>query len=164
MINRQKLKPCPFCGSGIRIFVCDDEGNLHTNDYEKDPWSGLGYKLYHDITDDPTEKCPIAQHEGEGEMGIWIYNTREEAIEAWNRRTSQPTVDVSDTNVGKWIPCSERLPKIGQQCLITIQVKDVCLMEKSVYWKECWWVKGERIRVEEVTAWMPLPKPYKGVE
>ncbi len=42
--------------------------------------------LYHDITDDPTEKCPIAGHEGEGVMGIHIYDTREEAAEAWNRR------------------------------------------------------------------------------
>lgn len=81
-----ELKKCPFCGGGIRIFVCDDEGNLHTNDYEKDPWSGLGYQLYHDVDDDPTGECPIAKHRGEGELGIFIYDTREEAIEAWNRR------------------------------------------------------------------------------
>ena len=81
-----ELKPCPFCGAKIRIVVCDDEGNLHCDEYEENPWSGLGYRLYHDIADDPTEKCPIAGHEAEGEMGIWIYDTREKAIEAWNRR------------------------------------------------------------------------------
>lgn len=80
------LLPCPFCGSEIRIVVCDDEGNIHEDDYENDPWSGLGYRLYHDIADFKDVNCPIAGHEGSGEMGIWIYNTREDAIEAWNRR------------------------------------------------------------------------------
>lgn len=81
-----ELKPCPFCGAKIRIMVCDRWGNLCDLEYENDPWSGLGYMLYHEITDDPTGKCPIAGHEGEGEMGVWFYDTREEAIEAWNRR------------------------------------------------------------------------------
>lgn len=80
------LRPCPFCGNKIRIVVCDDEGNIHDAEYEHDAWSGLGYMLYHDITDDPKEKCPIAKHEYEGVMGIFIYDTRGEAIEAWNRR------------------------------------------------------------------------------
>ena len=82
----KELLPCPFCGSEIRIVVCDDEGNTHDDDYENDPWSGLGYQLYHDITDDKRKLCPIAGHEHEGVLGIWIYDTREEAIEAWNRR------------------------------------------------------------------------------
>lgn len=81
------LKSCPFCGAKIRIITCDDEGNVHDDEYAKDPWSGLGYRLYHDITDDPTESCPIARHKGEGAMGIWIYDTEEEAIKAWNERS-----------------------------------------------------------------------------
>ena len=84
-----ELRHCPFCGAEIRIVVCDDEGNIHTDDYEQDPWSGLGYLLYHDITDDCAESCPIAKHEGEGVMGTQIYDSRKEAIEAWNRRTNK---------------------------------------------------------------------------
>lgn len=83
-----KLKHCPFCGSKIKIVITDDEGNVHGAEYEKDPWSGLGYQLYHDITDDPNESCPIAGHVGEGIMGVWIYDTRAEAIDAWNRRAN----------------------------------------------------------------------------
>ena len=83
---QNELRECPFCGNKIRIIVCDDEGNEHDADYENDAWSGLGYMLYHDITDDPSEECPIAGPEGEGMIGIHIYDTREEAAEAWNRR------------------------------------------------------------------------------
>lgn len=69
-----ELKPCPFCGNKIKIVVTH--------------YGGIGYQLYHEITDDPTEQCPIAKHEGEGEMGIYIYDTKAEAIEAWNRRAN----------------------------------------------------------------------------
>ena len=87
-----ELKPCPFCGAHIRIVVCDDEGNVHDDDYENNPWSGIGYRIYHDITDDSSNSCPIARHEGEGELGIWIYDSRSEAIETWNRRANDEQV------------------------------------------------------------------------
>lgn len=77
-----------------------------------------------------------------------------------------PTVDIPDTNVGKWIPCDERLPKDRGPCLVT------------AYWHEtyqtmvgCYWGKGEWWCVPwnntggqhelHVIAWMPLPVPYE---
>ena len=56
----------------------------------------------------------------------------------------------------KWIPVSERLPEIGQYILCSlIKAKDVkhrvIICE---YKREVWW--------SYVTAWMPLPQPYKG--
>ena len=58
--GNSELKPCPFCGAKIKVIVCDYEGNRHDEEYENDPWSGLGYELYHDIEDDNASDCPIA--------------------------------------------------------------------------------------------------------
>ena len=84
-MSDERLK-CPFCEGEVRIIVCDDEGNIHPDEYENDPWSGLGFKLYHDETMTNGEYCPIAGHESEGTLGMYIYDTREEAIEIWNTR------------------------------------------------------------------------------
>ena len=80
-----KPKPCPFCGGRVGITVCDDEGNLHDREYLARPYSGVGYQLRH--THELNPGCPIAKYEEEGGIvGVWIYDTAEEAIEAWNRR------------------------------------------------------------------------------
>lgn len=87
-MSEMKLKSCPFCGGKVNILVCDDEGNIHDAEYEKAPWSGLGYRLSHEVTDVPEgQRCPIAGFEDEGELGTYIYDTREDAAEAWNERT-----------------------------------------------------------------------------
>lgn len=82
-ISNIKLKPCPFCGGDVKIIVCDDEGNNHPEEYEEDPWSGLGYHLQHGEKDNLD--CPVAHWEGEN-LGTFSYDTREEAIETWNKR------------------------------------------------------------------------------
>jgi hypothetical protein len=83
---KEELKPCPFCGGKVRILVSDDEGNIHDDAYENDPWSGLGYQLAHGESDMIGE-CPIAKFdEDDAVMGINIYDSRGEAIESWNRR------------------------------------------------------------------------------
>lgn len=80
-----KLKPCPFCGGKVQIVCCDDEGNVHEDGYAKQPYSGLGYRIRHAHEDN--EDCPIARYSEDGAiMGIYIYDSKEEAIEEWNRR------------------------------------------------------------------------------
>ena len=64
---------------------------------------------------------------------------------------------------GKWIPVSERLPKVEQYALITVhnQTK-MCWYQNGVF------VDGEQNAYtkenEELVAWMPLPEPYKEVK
>lgn len=84
----EKLKCCPFCGGKATIICCDDEGNLHGDDYKDDPWSGLGYQIRH--SHEENEDCPIARYAEDGAIigGVYIYDTREEAIKAWNRRVN----------------------------------------------------------------------------
>lgn len=72
-----------------------------------------------------------------------------------------------------WIPCSERLPKAEdmyqppkQRYLCQLEAygeRKFCVLSRlkgavSPFWD--WY--GVAVHDSEVTAWMPLPKPYKG--
>lgn len=82
-MEETKLFPCPFCGGAAKIIICDDEGNIRDEEYKEHPYSGLAYMITHDI--ESNEDCPIARHADDGaQMGVWLYDTEEEAIEAWN--------------------------------------------------------------------------------
>lgn len=87
MMKDKTLKPCPFCGGKATIVCCDDEGNIHDDDYENDPWNGLWYQIRH--SHEENEGCPIARYaESSTAIGTYTYDTREEAVDAWNRRTN----------------------------------------------------------------------------
>lgn len=61
-----------------------------------------------------------------------------------------------------WIPVSERLPEVGQDVLFSVRdlfVSEGCLREDGD-WSQYRWQAIQR--KESVTAWMPLPKPWKG--
>ena len=77
------LSPCPFCGADIKILPCK--------------YNEPGYELYHEISDDPKDRCPIAGHNGEGRLGIWIYDTVEEATKSWNTRSDKPIKDFANS-------------------------------------------------------------------
>lgn len=87
----EELKPCPFCGGIPDIGIFDDEGNRHNEmGYEENPWSGLTYGIVHDDTNtnDEDVDCPIAVADIGYPIGRFLYDSKEEAIEAWNRRAS----------------------------------------------------------------------------
>ncbi|GIP14379.1 hypothetical protein J40TS1_00210 [Paenibacillus montaniterrae] len=84
-MSEQTLKPCPFCGGGAKLTVSDREGNSRMADYENDPYSGLSFKISH--VHEQNKGCPIANYEcDDASMGVYLYGSREEAIEAWNTR------------------------------------------------------------------------------
>ena len=67
----------------------------------------------------------------------------------------------------KWIPCSERFPEdveIGEEYPTVIFCTEddvyVGFYEYCIYGNK-WWTT-EDYTVSHVTAWMPLPEPYKG--
>ena len=66
----------------------------------------------------------------------------------------------------KWIPTSERLPRLDENVLITVRgtVTIAMYFNYDVDFEDlAHWVSNdleEDIELNDVTAWMPLPKPY----
>ena len=61
---------------------------------------------------------------------------------------------------GKWIPVSESLPKKNGYYLVT----DFDSVEEAYFSFDRIWLSRHEDRLKGVTAWMPLPKPYKDGE
>lgn len=64
-----------------------------------------------------------------------------------------------------WIPCSERLPELYEDVLITDSDGVVDIASMDDYWdgyeiKRKWYLSNYGFI--NVLAWMPLPKPYGG--
>ena len=57
-----------------------------------------------------------------------------------------------------WIPCSERMPVSKEYVLVTEYG------ETNIGRRFCgrWWLDYCGDKMKDVTAWMPLPEPYKG--
>lgn len=62
----------------------------------------------------------------------------------------------------QWIPCSERLPEVDESVLVTTEWNDI-----SIAWRTGineWLIHegNTNATTDDITAWMPLPEPYKG--
>lgn len=75
-----------------------------------------------------------------------------------------------DIEVPKWIPCSEKLPELGEYVLATVLMFDD-YRDIGIYTRQ-WTSDHSEIRWFsddeygqlfdcDVVAWMPLPEPYK---
>jgi hypothetical protein len=103
------------------------------------------YKLNFD-----TNKELSAHHQRKAENQKELMEITVEALERMLDNNSE---------FGKWIPCSERLPQESGYYLATIYgaTTSTELEFDSTY--EQWWGNSERYHV---LAWMPLPSAYKG--
>ena len=94
--------------------------------------------------------------------------TREEAKEAlsvlkiydnqWLREAIDMAIEALSADA-EWIPCSERLPEKDELVLVTVW-NDVTIAWRNIYGG--WESAEDMYEKGDVTAWMPLPTPYKG--
>ena len=64
--------------------------------------------------------------------------------------------------IGKWIPCSERLPDKPIFSHDGYIVQQACVVEPyTAYWDGEKWSDVIDNDIEDIIAWQPLPAPYK---
>lgn len=101
-----KLEFCPFCQKhAVYIGVHDDEGNYRGKlgcDYESDPWSGLSYGLHHE----GWGECVMCTNDMDLPMGGILFDTAEEAAEAWNKGVGGAIKELIKTNFGGCAGCA----------------------------------------------------------
>lgn len=86
--------------------------------------------------------------------------SRQEAIDALAGWKISPIVLDTVPSEPHWISCSEKLPEESGDYLVTVAHHNGELwVEVDQFDNEngSWWHY-----MDDVTAWMPLPKPYKG--
>lgn len=69
----------------------------------------------------------------------------------------------ADRPQGEWIPCSERLPNIGEKVLASTKKTVFTQVFKGYHSDPKRWA-WENNRVKEIEAWQPLPKLWKGAD
>ena len=94
----------------------------------------------------------------EDAIGACAYET----IECYEARKAIRALPSADRSQGEWIPCSERLPSEQGQYLITFPLcnGDLCVYVLSFCKGKFYDGEWGDIEYDDVTAWMPLPKPY----
>jgi hypothetical protein len=73
------LKPCPFCGAAAEY---------HTQDLRKRPFKSDSIRVTHWTVYCPTVDCFCSLTWDRDDQCNFLFETQEEAAEAWNKRTS----------------------------------------------------------------------------
>ena len=101
----------------------------------------------------------------EDAIGACAYET----IECYEARKAIRALPSADRPQGEWIPCSERLPKIGEVVLATwewgckkyITIAYMVTIRGVTYWDSKLQHEFEPLNV---LAWMPLPPAWEGAD
>lgn len=110
-----------------------------------------------------------------GGASLMCEDIAENRLETWFGLV--PTVDAEPVKHGQWISVTEQLLEINGRYLVTRGLNACGSLWKITYIanysdlmglksKKIWWQgnvgKSDFERLDDVVAWMPLPKPYKG--
>lgn len=89
-----------------------------------------------------------------------VYSWRGKISE--EREALDMAISALSENKGEWIPVSERLPEKNVWVLVTVEQNEMRyqeIMRRNNY-KEGW-TDNIDFYTDEITAWQPLPEPYK---
>ena len=89
------------------------------------------------------------QDDAECQMELKAYRNIRDGIK------DEPTAEPTAQPEPHWIPCSERLPKVGERVLAQ-QVNGTMQVMKCIDGDHLKWFYSRTV------AWMPLPEPYWG--
>ena len=137
-MDKIELKPCPFCGGEAYIF---ETPTYHTRSHP--------YSIRCNLCD-----LFFGWDADRGKCG-GLYETREEAAAAWNRRAD-------DTG---WIPTKDRLPKPYEEVLVfPPYATGICAAYLTAPKPgQCWVVPLgggiTHLNVYAISQWRPLPAP-----
>lgn len=88
--------------------------------------------------------------------------TREFEGEKWIRVSEiKESLKTMPTAEPRWIPVTERLPKSREKVLVSTEKTVFVQVFKGIYRTPNRWI-WEHSSIKKVTAWMPLPEPWKG--
>ena len=69
-----KLKPCPFCGGKAKIYT-----HIKATEYKNGVWTEYKPEVWRVMCDARVDCCALLNK----------FDTKQEAIEAWNRRANE---------------------------------------------------------------------------
>ena len=97
---------------------------------------------------------------GFGKMPIGEKKRVDEITNCIAEVVNAPTIELKQ---GEWIPCSERLPEKAGHYLCSFKKANRI---DSIYIDLAYWTGGRwyGYLANEINAWMPLPKPWKGAD
>ena len=116
------------------------------------------------------EMKPISRsHENSTECEDTI--SRQAAIDDLNGKDPSQIWDTADIEVWvnalpsaqpeqRWIPCSERMPEDGENCLVSVRCSNDFLVDRGTYSTD----EYGYCKILNVIAWMPEPRPYKEIK
>ena len=150
---------CLKVSSDYHSEVCQECIKFHNCDHAgKDDVTETIIKA---LEQEPCEDCISRQAVLEG-IAKWVEDGYADSEADISHISSLVTHLPSVTPTQEWIPCSDRLPEEKVEVLVTTECGNITIAER--YSANDYFINDGAATADEdeITAWMPLPKPYEG--